>query len=359
VTKALISIIIPMYNEAENARPIYHAITKVFKKIPYDLELLFVDDGSKDQTVDHLIDLADKDPRVKPVELARNFGKEIALSAGLHAAEGEMAIMLDADLQHPPELIPQFIEKWEEGADLVIGVRKDYKASWFKRACSNMFYFFINKISDTDLIPHATDFRLVDRQVIDSFNLFTERNRITRGLFDWLGYKRNFIYFDTQERQNGQATYSFRKLLELGTNSLVGHSKFPLRFAGYVGMLIMLVSIPLGLFVFLDRYVLMNPFGFDFSGSAILAVINLFLSGVVLSCLGLTSLYLANMHTEVVNRPLYVKRPETRAPIIEPFEKGKSHEDTLADLEGHETSRSRRRRGGLIGARQTPSRRWT
>jgi len=357
VTQALISIIIPMYNEEENTRPIYHALDKVFKKIPYDMELLFVDDGSKDSTVDHLADLADKDPRVRPIELARNFGKEIALSAGLHAAEGEMAIMIDADLQHPPELIPQFIEKWEEGADLVIGVRKDYKVSRFKRLCSNMFYFFINKISDTDLVPHATDYRLVDRQVIDSFNLFTERNRITRGLFDWLGYNRNFIYFNTRERQNGDATYSFRKLLQLATNSMVGHSIFPLRIAGYVGMLIMAVSIPLGLFVFIDRYVLMNPFGFDFTGSAILATINLFLSGVMLSCLGLISLYLANMHTEVVNRPLYVKRPQSRLPQIKPIEKGAlGHEDSLVDLERHKKPISRRRRGGLIGARQAASR---
>lgn len=345
-----------MYNEAENARPMYQALNKVFKGVPYDYELVFVDDGSIDNTSEHLVDLADKDPRVRPVELAKNFGKEIALSAGLHAAEGDMAIMIDADLQHPPELIPQFIEKWEQGADLVIGVRKDYKASPIKRACSNIFYYFINKVSDTDLVPHATDFRLVDRQVIDSFNLFTERNRITRGLFDWLGYRRNFIYFDTNERQNGVPTYSLRKMIKLARDSLVGHSVFPLRLAGYVGMLIMLVSIPLGLFVFLDRYILMNPFGFDFSGSAILAVINLFLSGVMLSCLGLISLYLANMHTEVVNRPLYVKRPALRFPQITPIEKGAKHEDSLADMERQGASPRRGRGSRLIGARQAPSR---
>jgi polyisoprenyl-phosphate glycosyltransferase len=334
-----------MYNEAENALPMYQALTKVLKDIPYHYEILFVDDGSKDDTAEHLLDLSAKDERVRPIELARNFGKEVALSAGLHNAQGELAIMLDADLQHPPELIPDFIEKWEQGADLVIGVRKDYKAPWFKRQCSKLFYLLISKLSDTDLVPHATDFRLVDRQVINAFNLFTERNRITRGLFDWLGYKRNFIYFETQERLNGVPTYSFSKLIQLATNSFVGHSIFPLKVAGYFGALIMTVSVPLGLFIFLDRYVLMNPFGFNFSASAILAVINLFLSGLVLCSLGLMSLYMANMHTEVVNRPLYVKRPEVRPPKFLYEEKGLSRdEDFMAELERLRASAGRRRR---------------
>jgi polyisoprenyl-phosphate glycosyltransferase len=344
-----------MYNEAENARPMYHALTKVFQDIPYDFEMLFVDDGSKDDTNDHLMDLAEKDERVRPIELARNFGKEVALSAGLHNAQGEMAIMLDADLQHPPELIPEFIEKWEEGADLVIGVRKDYKVPWFKRQCSKLFYLLINKLSDTDIVPHATDFRLVDRQVINSFNLFTERNRITRGLFDWLGYKRNFIYFETRERANGAPTYSFRKLIQLAINSLVGHTIFPLRIAGYVGGLIITISLPLALFIFLDRYILMNPFGFNFSASAILAVINLFFSGLILSSLGLMSLYLANMHTEITNRPLYVKRPQVRMPKA--AKKGTAkREDSLAHMERQTTSTRRRGGSRLVGARQAPSR---
>jgi dolichol-phosphate mannosyltransferase len=309
----LISIVVPMYNEAENIRPMYEAIQKAIAKLSYKFELLFVNDGSKDNTSADLQQLASEDSSVRPIDLARNFGKEIALSAGLHNAEGAAAIMLDADLQHPPDMIPQFIDKWEEGADLVIGVRKTYEAPWFKRQCSNAFYSLINKISDTDMLPHATDFRLVDRQVIDAFNLFTERNRITRGLFDWLGYQRTLIFFDAAERQNGVATYSFRKLLQLGTNSIVGHSLFPLRLAGYIGGFMVAVAIPLAAFILLDRYVLGNFFGFDFSGSAILAVINLFMSGVILSCLGLMSLYIANVHAEVVNRPLYVKRPESRA----------------------------------------------
>jgi dolichol-phosphate mannosyltransferase len=149
--------------------------------------------------------------------------------------------------------------------------------------------------------------------VIQAFNKFTERNRITRGLFDWLGYKRDFVYFVAEERQHGEASYSFPKLVRLGIDTFVGHSMLPLRFAGYLGMFITVLAIPLGIFVFVDRYMFDNTlFGLTFSGNAILAVISLFLSGITLSCLGLMSLYIANIHQEVTNRPLYVVRPNRR-----------------------------------------------
>lgn len=306
----LISIIIPMYNEAENIRPIYEAIKNVLSKIPsYEPELLFVNDGSSDHTSASLQELAARDDRVRPIELARNFGKEIALTAGLHHADGEAAIMIDADLQHPPELIPDFIAKWEQGADLVVGVRNAYNTSHLKKLTSGMFYKLISATAETDLIPHATDFRLVDRSVVEAFNRFTERNRITRGLFDWLGFERDFVYFDARERQNGTASYSFKKLVRLANNSLTGHSLFPLRVAGYIGLTITAISVPLGIFVFINRYIYDNTLlGLTFSGSAILAVISLFLSGILLSCLGLIALYIADIHQEVLNRPLYVER---------------------------------------------------
>jgi len=304
----LISIIVPTYNEAENILPFYKAISKAIKNIPHKFELLFVDDGSKDATFKKLTELSEKHKRVRPLELARNFGKEIALTAGLHEAKGDAAIMIDADLQHPPELISQFIKKWEDGADMVIGVRKEYKTSWLKKKTSALFYKVLNTISDTKLVPHSTDFRLVDRSVINAFNTFTERNRITRGLFDWLGFRRKYIYFSARERKFGTASYSYRKLFKLGVDSIVGHSLFPLRIAGYIGIAIVTASFPLGIFVFIDRYIISSPFGFNFSGSSILAVINLFLSGVMLTCLGFISTYLAHVHEEVTNRPLYVLR---------------------------------------------------
>jgi polyisoprenyl-phosphate glycosyltransferase len=313
--QTFLSIIIPMYNEAENARHIYQAVKEATRESAYRFEILFVDDGSSDDTSEELHSLALEDPLVIPIELARNFGKEIALTAGLHAARGEAAIMLDADLQHPPKHIPKFISRWEQGADLVIGVRRAYKTTWLKRRLSDTFYKAINKISDIELVPHATDFRLVDKQVMKAFNQFTERSRITRGLFDWLGFKREYVYFEAEARRFGEASYNFKKLIRLGVDSFVGHTLLRLRLAGYVGFAITLISMPLGVFIFIDRYMFHNTlFGMVFTGNAILAVISLFLSGITLICLGLISLYIANIHQEVINRPLYVARPIRRRP---------------------------------------------
>ncbi len=310
----LISIIVPMYNEAENIQPFYKAITHAIVDLPYKFELLFINDGSSDNTHNQLKKLSKKYKAVRPIELARNFGKEIALTAGLRESKGEAAIMIDADLQHPPELIVEFIKKWERGADMVIGVRKDYKTSVIKKRTSELFYAVMNRVSDTEIVPHSTDFRLVDRSVINAFNQFTERNRITRGLFDWLGFKRDYIFFRTKERQHGNASYTYKKLFKLGVDSFIGHSLLPLRLVGMFGMIIVSISIPLALFIFIDRYILANPFGFNFSGSAILAVINLLLSGIMLTCLGFISTYLAHVHEEVTNRPLYVTRDTRQKP---------------------------------------------
>jgi len=308
-----ISVIIPMYNEEDNVCHVHEAVKRATRNLAYRFEYLFVNDGSSDKTTERLLELAQSDSQVVPIELARNFGKEIALTAGLHAAKGDAAIMLDADLQHPPDHIPEFIRKWEKGADVVVGVRKEYKTAWHKRLMSRFFYSSINKISDIDITPHATDFRLVDKQVIEAFNQFTEHNRITRGLFDWLGYRRDYVYFVADERQHGEASYGFSKLVHLGIDSFVGHTVLPLQLAGYLGFLITITSVPLGMFIFVDRYLYHNAlFGIFFSGNAILAVISLFLSGVTLTCLGLMSLYIANIHQEVTNRPLYVVRPRRR-----------------------------------------------
>lgn len=313
IERPFISVIIPMYNEEDNVSHVHAAVKKVTKHLSYRFEYLFINDGSSDKTTERLLKLSQSDSEVVPIELARNFGKEIALTAGLHAAKGDAAIMLDADLQHPPDHIPEFIQKWEKGADVVVGVRKEYKTALHKRVLSKLFYSSINKVSDIQITPHATDFRLVDKQVILAFNQFTERNRITRGLFDWLGYKRDFVYFVADEREHGTASYSFVKLVRLGIDSFVGHSLFPLRLAGYIGFLITIISLPLGAFIFVTKFLFNNSlFGMVFSGNAILAVISLFLSGLTLTCLGLMSLYIANIHQEVANRPLYVVRPNRR-----------------------------------------------
>ncbi len=307
--RQLLSVVVPVYNESGNILPLYNAINNAFTGLPYSFEIIYVNDGSKDDTSTQLNKLAAKHPEVKPLELVRNFGKEIAISAGLFVTRGEAAIMLDADLQHPPSLIPEFIKRWQAGADVVVGVRNTIEARWHKRAASSAFYRIINTIStDSGIIPHETDFRLVDRQVIDAFNSFTERNRITRGLFNWLGFNTDTVYFEAPARTIGEASYSFKKRIKLALDSFVGHSVFLLRLAGYLGIVITVVSGLLGVFIFFERYVFKDPYNFNFSGPAILAVIILFLIGIVLTCLGFMSLYIAQIHQEVVNRPLYVIR---------------------------------------------------
>jgi polyisoprenyl-phosphate glycosyltransferase len=305
----LISIIVPIYNEAPNVPKLYAAFQEVLQPLPYHFELIFIDDGSSDDSVEVLSQLANTDAGVRVVELARNFGKEAATTAGLHAARGDAALMIDADLQHPPELIGLFVAKWEAGADVVVGVRQKCKSDTvLHRLSSSLFYKALNLISETKITPSATDYRLIDRVVIDEYNRFTERNRITRGLIDWLGFKRDYVLFKAKPRLEGKAGYSYRALIRLAMHSFVGHSLFPLRLAGYLGALLMLLAGPLGLFIFVEKYLLGDPLGYAFTGSAILGVILVFLVGVILVSLGLIALYIASIHGETTNRPLYVVR---------------------------------------------------
>ena len=309
----LISIIIPCHNEEANVEPLHQALVAVCAGISdSNFEFIFVDDGSSDDTVARLEHIKAEDSRVRTVELVRNFGKEIAITAGLHACLGTAAISLDADLQHPPALIPSLIEKWRQGNEVVVGVMRTgaNHAPLAKRLSSGLFYRLISIMSNVNIVAHATDYRLVDRLVIDEFNRFTEHGRITRGLIDWLGFRRAYVSFTPARRHAGQAAYGYIKLINLAINSMVSMSLFPLKLAGYLGLIIMLLSGPFGAFIFVEKYLLHDPWNLSFSGSAILAVILLFLVGIILVSLGLMALYIASIHAEVLNRPLYVARRE-------------------------------------------------
>jgi polyisoprenyl-phosphate glycosyltransferase len=314
-----LSIIIPLHNEEENIPLIYNAIKEEINKLNgrFSYEMIFVNDGSDDNSQDMIEKLAENDPIISYIEFSRNFGKEMATTAGLHETAGDAAIIIDADLQHPPSLIQEFIRKWDEGFDMVIGVReKDKHEGIIKRAGSGFFYAIMNAIGETKIVRRSTDFRLIDRRVIDEFKRFSEHNRITRGLLDWLGFRKEYVYFKANERQSGRATYNKLKLLKLAVSSFVGHSLFPLKIAGYLGVSIIIFSGPLGLFIFIEKYLLNDPYGFSFSGPAILAVINLFLVGIMLSCLGLIALYIGNIQYEVKNRPMYVIRRKRKERYI-------------------------------------------
>ena len=305
--RPIISVIIPCFNEQENIADCYNELIKVWTKLPlYDLEVIFVDDGSSDWTVLEITKIQIIDPRVKLIEFSRNFGKEIAISAGFDHCSGESAIVVDADLQYPLDKIPEFVTLWESGSEVVIGMRdKKQTSNVIEKIGSRSFYWIMDKIGEREILPGALDFRLIDREVIDHFNRFTERNRMARALVDWLGFDRSFVSYQEKPRNKGSASYSLGKRIKLALNSFILHSLFPLKIAGYLGIFITIFAGFLGLSALVNQF-FWNKGNFNFSGSFLLGLLNLFLIGIVLICLGLIALYIANIHTEVVNRPLYV-----------------------------------------------------
>ena len=298
-----------MHNEQENVTTIYSELETIASSSDFDIEIVMVNDGSTDDTAAALYELQQQHPELKVIDFSRNFGKEIALAAGLHNCSGDAAIMIDADMQHPPRMIPEFVKRWRAGAEVVIGVRQgSAKNTALINGMSVMYYKLMNTISDTFITPNATDFRLIDRQVIDAYNSFSEKGRITRGLIDWLGFNRDFVEFEPDNRTNGEARYSFKARVRLAVDSFVSMSIFPLKLSMYIGGLITLISGPLALYIAVDKLVLSNPFGFSFSGTSALAVVVLFLSGITLMNVGLMGYYVASIHRESLDRPLYVTR---------------------------------------------------
>lgn len=304
----LISIVIPAYNEGENVEAFYGQLSSVLNKLhDYNFEIVYVNDGSTDNTAELILELAKNHSEVKLIDLSRNFGKEIATTAGIHYANGNAIITIDADGQHPPEFITNFIARWEKGAQVVVGLRtSNQKEGFIKRYGSILFYRLFNASTGIRLIPGSTDFRLIDRCVQEDFTKMTERNRITRGLIDWLGYKREFIEFAAKERMGGQATYSVSKLIKLALDSFVSLSIAPLYFAIYVGFIIMPFALLLALFMAVEDLLLGGPLSLNPTGSAYLTVLVLFLVGLIIFSQGIMSLYLSHIHTETKNRPLFV-----------------------------------------------------
>jgi len=307
--KRHISIVIPFYNEENNIPLVYRELKKILNNANYSFEIIFVNDGSTDNSSAELDKITAADHTVKAVEFSRNFGKEVAMTAGLDICQGAACILMDADLQHPVEKIHEFIKRWENGAEVVVGVRNKNKSEGLiKKAGSYIFYLTINAISETEITPSSTDYRLLDRIVIEEFKRLKEKNRMTRALIDWLGFKRDYVYFNANERLYGKPSYNYLKLFRLAVSSYISHSLLPLKIAGYLGIVITSFSILLGLVMFVDKFFLKDPYKMYFSGTAMLATIIMFLIGIVLSCLGLIALYIGNIHGEVVNRPMYIVR---------------------------------------------------
>lgn len=303
-----IGIVIPVYREERNLRRMYDRLETVTSALnQFEWEYVCVNDGSPDNSILVLRQLAAEDPKVKVIDLSRNFGKEIALTAGVHEIEDvDAVICIDADLQHPPELIPKLIEEWEAGAEVVVTIRKSIeKQPLLKRIGSHLYYWIINKISDLEIVSQTTDFRLYDKKVVAAFMHATERERMFRGIMDWLGFKRTFVEFEAGARTEGEAGYSYYKLWRLAINSITSFSLWPLRLAGYLGGFITTVS-GLALLWMLINYFVQSRW--IYTPLAMVVVANTFLIGIVLMAIGLVALYVGTIHTEVINRPLYVIR---------------------------------------------------
>jgi dolichol-phosphate mannosyltransferase len=304
----LLSVVVPVHNEAAGLREFHVSLIPVVRDIVEDnYEVIYCDDGSTDKTATIVRDLNIVDPNVKLVSLSRNFGKESALTAGIAAAKGQAIVMLDGDGQHPVDLLPKFFEAWKDGAQVVIGMReRNNGAGLFKRLCSTLFYKVFNRLTGQKLLAGSTDFRLIDQAVQQAFLTLPESDRITRGLIDWLGFKRAYIPFVASVRRHGDAAYSFGQLLRLGTNSFVSLSAKPLYIFGYLGVCITFASFLLGTTVFVEQLLLGDPLHWDFTGTAMLAIIILFLVGIVLLSQGMLSLYISHIHSQTKQRPLYV-----------------------------------------------------
>lgn len=309
--KKLISFVIPIYNEQAGLTSLYRELLSIWQRLNehYDFELLFVNDGSTDNSGEELAKMSARDNRIKVIDFSRNFGKEIAISAGIERATGNAVIIMDGDLQHPPALLPDFLAKWEQGAEVVIGVRKkSTNLPILNRIGSYLYYQIASLISGVKSVPYATDYRLIDEQVAKAFTRFTEKDRVARGLIDWLGFKRDYIYFTSPARRYGKSAFNITKLTRLALSSFVSNSQVPLKIAGYLGIICVLVFGLLGIFIIIDRYILRDPFGFNFTNLAIVVVFIGFLVGIVLCCLGLIGLYIGNIQREIANRPLYIIR---------------------------------------------------
>ncbi len=301
-----ISVVIPVYNEEKNVSLVSQEVAAVFSSLPYEYEIIFVNDGSRDNSLLEILRLGEADSRIKGLDFSRNFGKEPALSAGCHIASGDAVITMDADLQHPAELISELLKEWEKGAEVVYTVRKKNEgASLMKRLTSSAYYWLFNKITSVTTEPRSTDFRLLDKKVIEVFRKFPERERMFRGMVDWMGYKRSRVEFVARERKYGQAGYSYAKLFGLAINSFTSFSLLPLKIAGYLGVVITACSGLLLIVMFAAQFF---KDWWVFTPLSILATINIFLVGIVLVSLGFVALYIARIHSEVINRPLYIVR---------------------------------------------------
>jgi glycosyltransferase involved in cell wall biosynthesis len=299
------SIVAPVYNELDNLAELTRRVGEVMSTLRETWELVLVDDGSTDGSTDRILELAKQDRHIRPVIFARNFGHQVAITAGWDYARGDAVIILDADLQDPPEIIPDLIAKWREGYEVVYAVRTEREGEgWFKRTTAALFYRVIYRITDVKIPVDTGDFRLMDRKVVDVLKTMRERHRFPRGMSSWVGFRQVGIPYKRAARHAGVTKYPFSKMLKLALNAITGFSYFPLQLATYFGFGsagLAIIAIPVVIILRLAG-------NGAFLGQATTLLAVLFLGGVQLIFLGVLGEYLGRIYDEVKGRPLYILR---------------------------------------------------
>ncbi|MBU8853122.1 glycosyltransferase [Priestia megaterium] len=299
------SIVVPVYNEEEVIHETYRRLTEVMRSTKEAYELLFVNDGSRDRTAEIIKEYSKQDPAVVLLDFARNFGHQIAITAGMDYARGEAVVVIDADLQDPPELILEMIEKWEQGFDVVYAKRTKRKGeTYFKKQTAAMFYRFLRAMTDIDIPLDTGDFRLLDRKVCNQMNSIQEKNRFVRGLVSWVGFKQIAVEYERDERLAGESKYPLKKMLKLSMDGITSFSYKPLKLASYAGVTLSGIG-----FIYLLVVLYLKLFTEStITGWSSLIVIQLFFSGIILIILGMIGEYIGRIYDETKNRPLYIVR---------------------------------------------------
>ncbi len=303
--KITYSIVAPIYNELDNLSELYQRVKEVMDTTGESWELILVDDGSTDGSTEKIRELGQADSRVRPVIFARNFGHQIAITAGWDYARGDAVVIIDADLQDPPEVILELAKKWKEGYEVVYAVRAEREGeSWFKKVTASLFYRIIYRITDVKIPVDTGDFRLMDRKVVDVLKQMPERHRFPRGMSSWVGFKQIGIDYKRSARHAGVTKYPFRKMLKLALNAITSFSYFPLQvatFFGFVSAGIAILAIPVVIVLRMEG----SP---QFTGQATTLIAVLFLGGVQLISLGILGEYIGRLYDEAKGRPLYIVR---------------------------------------------------
>lgn len=312
--RPFVSAVIPCYNEEESLPVLYERLTKVLSASTDRYEIVFANDGSRDRTLEIIREISARDARVRGVSLSRNFGHQACLTAGLDHARGEVVLMMDADLQDPPELLPKMIEKWRRGVDVVFAVRKKRKGeSWFKLVTAAGFYRLLRNMTNVDIPVDTGDFRLIDRKALDAVLALRESNRFLRGMFSWIGFRQEPVYYVRQARFAGETKYPLKKMLRFAFDGITSFSSVPLRFATWLGLAVAAVAFIYSLFVLRSALL-----GGAVPGWASTTLSVLFLGGVQLVTIGMLGEYIGRIFDEVKRRPLYMVKEVVEHPAAAP-----------------------------------------